>query len=169
MTAACGSCGSPIETVLSLGDQPLANALLTAETLDAPEPRFPLALAVCPTCGLVQITEAVAPERMFREYAYFSSVSDAFVEHARTIATRMAEAEALDRSSLVIEIASNDGYLLQHYAAKGIPVLGIDPARNIAAAAIARGVPTLAEFFDRTSPTSSGGRVEPRTSSTPTT
>ena len=150
MTAACGSCGSPIETVLSLGDQPLANALLTVETLDAPEPRFPLALAVCPACGLVQITEAVAPERMFREYAYFSSVSDAFVEHARTIATRMAAAEALDGSSLVIEIASNDGYLLQHYAAQGIPVLGIDPARNIAAAAIARGVPTLAEFFDPT-------------------
>jgi SAM-dependent methyltransferase len=150
VTVACGSCGSAIETVLSLGDQPLANALLTAKTLDAPEPRFPLALAVCPKCGLVQITEAVAPERMFREYAYFSSVSDAFVEHARAIATRMAEATALNAASLVIEIASNDGYLLQHYAAKGIPVLGIDPARNIAAAAIARGVPTLAEFFDRT-------------------
>jgi SAM-dependent methyltransferase len=85
---------------------------------------------------------------MFREYAYFSSVSDAFVEHARAIATRMAEAEALTGKSLVIEIASNDGYLLQHYAAQGIPVLGIDPARNIAAAAIARGVPTLAEFFE---------------------
>jgi SAM-dependent methyltransferase len=147
VTAACGGCGSRLEPVLSLGDQPLANALLTTESLDAPEPRFPLTLAVCPTCGLVQITEAVPPERMFLEYAYFSSVSDAFVEHARTIATRMIAARKLVESSLVVEIASNDGYLLQHYAAAGIPVLGIDPARNIAAAAIARGVPTLAEFF----------------------
>jgi SAM-dependent methyltransferase len=145
---ACAACGSNLEPVLSLGDQPLANALLTAETLDAPEDRFPLTLALCPVCGLVQITEPVPPERMFREYAYFSSVSDAFVEHARVIATRMLTAGHLDGSSLVIEIASNDGYLLQHYAASGIPVLGIDPARNIAAAAIARGVPTLAEFFD---------------------
>jgi len=137
-----------LEPVLSLGDQPLANALLTDETLDAPEPRYPLTLAICPACGLVQITEAVPPEAMFREYAYFSSVSDAFVEHARAIATRMVSGSGLTDSSLVIEIASNDGYLLQHYAAAGVPVLGIDPARNIAAAANARGVPTLPEFFD---------------------
>ncbi len=148
MTTACGGCGSTLEPVLSLGDQPLANALLTTEMLDEPEPSFPLTLAVCPTCGLVQIMEAVPPELLFREYAYFSSVSDAFVEHARAIAMRMTAACRLTDLSLVIEVASNDGYLLQHYAARGIPVLGIDPARNIAAVATARGIPTLAEFFD---------------------
>jgi SAM-dependent methyltransferase len=148
VTVACGGCGSTLEPVLSLGDQPLANALLTADMLDAAESRYPLTLAICPSCTLVQITEAVPPELMFREYAYFSSVSDAFVEHARAIAERMIAACRLTADSLVMEIASNDGYLLQHYAAAGIPVLGIDPARNIAAAAIARGVPTLAEFFD---------------------
>jgi SAM-dependent methyltransferase len=148
VTTACGSCGSRLEPVLWLGDQPLANALLTAETLDQPEATFPLTLAVCTSCGLVQITEAVPPETLFREYAYFSSVSAAFVEHARLIAERMADACRLTGRSLVIEIASNDGYLLQHYAARGIPVLGIDPARNIAAAATERGIPTIAEFFD---------------------
>ena len=148
MTVSCGSCGAELVPVLSLGDQPLANALLTEETLADPEPRFPLTLAVCPVCGLVQITDPVPPEQMFREYAYFSSVSEAFVEHARIIATRMIAARHLTGDSLVIEIASNDGYLLQHYAAAGIPVLGIDPARNVAAAAMARGVPTVAEFFD---------------------
>ena len=148
MTTACGSCGSRLEPVLWLGNQPLANALLTAETVDRPEATFPLTLAVCSVCGLVQITEAVPPEVLFREYAYFSSVSAAFVEHARLIAERMAEARRLTDRSLVVEIASNDGYLLQHYAARGIPVLGIDPARNIAAAATARGIPTIPEFFD---------------------
>jgi SAM-dependent methyltransferase len=135
-------------TVLDLGNQPLANALLTSDALDQPELRVPLTLAICPACGLVQITAAVPPEQMFREYAYFSSVSDAFVEHARVIARRMIAARNLSATCLVVEIASNDGYLLQHYAAAGIPVLGIDPARNIAAAATARGVPTVAEFFD---------------------
>jgi SAM-dependent methyltransferase len=150
MSAACGWCATPLEIVLELGDQPLANALLTEEDLDRPEARFPLTLAICPSCGLVQITEAVPPERMFREYAYFSSVSDAFVAHAGAIAGRVRTGLGLGADSLVIEIASNDGYLLQHYAAAGVPVLGIDPARNIAAAANARGVPTLPEFFDAT-------------------
>jgi SAM-dependent methyltransferase len=146
----CGACGSALEPVLSLGEQPLANALLTPETLEDPEPRFPLTLALCPACGLVQITEPVPPEQMFRDYAYFSSVSDAFVEHAKAIATRMIATRRLTEASLVLEIASNDGYLLKHYADAGIPILGIDPARNVAEVAIARGVPTLAEFFDPT-------------------
>ena len=150
MSAACGWCATPLEVVLELGDQPLANALLTEEDLARPEARFPLTLAICPSCGLVQITEAVPPEQMFREYAYFSSVSDAFVAHAGAIAARVRTSLGLGADSLVIEIASNDGYLLQHYAAAGIPVLGIDPARNIAAAANARGFPTLPEFFDAT-------------------
>jgi SAM-dependent methyltransferase len=147
VTAACAGCGSGLREVLALGDQPLANAFLAAETLDDPEPRYPLTLAVCPCCGLAQITEPVAPEVLFREYAYFSSVSAAFVEHARQIAGRLIEERHLTEASLVMEVASNDGYLLQHYAARGIPVLGIDPARNVAEVANARGVPTLAEFF----------------------
>ncbi len=148
MTVACGGCGSVLEPVLSLGEQPLANALLTRETLGEPEPRFPLTLAICPACGLVQITEAVAPEQMFREYAYFSSVSDAFVEHAKAIAMRVIESRSLTKESLVVEVASNDGYLLKHYADAGIPILGIDPARNVAEVARSRGVPTITEFFD---------------------
>ena len=144
----CRGCGRPgLEVVLDLGEQPLANAIIKQDDLASPEPRYPLALAYCPDCWLVQITEAVAPELLFREYTYFSSVSDAFVEHARGIAERLIAERGLGPDSLVVELASNDGYLLQHYAAAGVPVLGIDPARNVAEVATARGVPTLAEFF----------------------
>ena len=144
----CRGCGEDaLEVVLDLGTQPLANALLDPDDLDRPEPRYPLALAFCPSCSLVQITETVPPEALFREYAYFSSVSDEMVEHAREIAERMIRERRLGPDSLVIELASNDGYLLQHYVAHGIPVLGIDPARNVADAATARGIPTIAEFF----------------------
>jgi len=147
---ACRGCGrSGLSLVLDLGQMPLANAILAPEDLARPEPRYPLALAYCPACWLVQITETVAPELLFREYTYFSSVSDEFVEHARAIADRLIVARHLGPSSLVVELASNDGYLLQHYAGAGVPVLGIDPARNIAEVATARGVPTLAEFFTR--------------------
>ena len=120
---------------------------VTSDQLDQPEPHYPLELASCGVCRLIQITESVPPETMFREYAYFSSVSDAFVEHARQVANRLAAERGLDGSSLVLEVASNDGYLLQHYARAGIPVLGIDPARNIAEAATVRGIPTMPEFF----------------------
>ena len=146
----CRGCGkSGLAVVLDLGEQPLANAILKESDLALPEPRFPLAMAYCPECWLVQITENVPPEVLFREYTYFSSVSDAFVEHSRVIAERLIAQRALGPDSLVIELASNDGYLLQHYARAGVPVLGIDPARNIAEVATARGVPTLAEFFTR--------------------
>jgi len=148
--ASCRGCGRPgLEVVLDLGEQPLANAIIKQDDLASPEPRYPLALAYCPDCWLVQITETVAPELLFREYTYFSSVSDAFVEHARGIAERLIAEQRLGSNSLVVELASNDGYLLQHYAAAGVPVLGIDPARNVAEVATARGVPTLAEFFTR--------------------
>jgi SAM-dependent methyltransferase len=147
---ACRGCGrSGLEVVLDLGDMPLANAILEESDLGRPEPRFPLALAYCPDCWLVQITETVAPDLLFRDYTYFSSVSDAFVEHARGIAERLIAERSLGSDSLVVELASNDGYLLQHYARAGVPVLGIDPARNVAEVATARGVPTLAEFFTR--------------------
>ncbi len=148
--AACRSCGSSVlQAVLSLGRTPLANSLLTADQLDRPEPVYPLELVFCAACGLVQITETVAPEVLFREYVYFSSFSDALLQHARTLAERLIDARRLDRSSCVIEIASNDGYLLQFYQRRGIPVLGIEPARNVAQVAREqRGIPTLSEFFD---------------------
>jgi SAM-dependent methyltransferase len=144
----CRGCGkAELTVVLDLGEMPLANAILVEADLVKPEPRFPLALAYCPECWLVQITETVSPDILFRDYTYFSSVSDAFVEHSRVIAERLIAERGLAADSLVVELASNDGYLLQHYAAAGVPVLGIDPARNIAEVASARGVPTLAEFF----------------------
>jgi SAM-dependent methyltransferase len=146
----CRGCGrAGLTLVLDLGEMPLANAILKEQDLDRPEPRFPLAMAYCPSCWLVQITETIPPDVLFREYTYFSSVSDAFVEHSRVIAERLIAQRGLGPESLVIELASNDGYLLQHYARAGVPVLGIDPARNIAEVATARGVPTLAEFFTR--------------------
>src|ERR1700750_841024 len=113
--ATCRSCGNKeLKEVLSLGRMPLANALLTVEQLSQSEELFPLDLAFCPECTLVQITETVPPEKLFREYAYFSSFSDAWVRHARQLTGRLMQARSLDPASLVVEIASNDGYLLQH-------------------------------------------------------
>lgn len=144
----CRSCGSPqIRPILSLGETPLANAIVSVEELGQADPRFPLDLAFCEACSLVQITEDVSAEKLFRQYVYFSSFSDTVVENARTIARRLVEARHLDSGSLVIELASNDGYLLQHYQGAGVPVLGIEPALNIAEVARARGIETVAEFF----------------------
>lgn len=146
---ACRSCGhTELSDVLSLGRTPLANALLSAEQLNDPEPTYPLDLVFCPHCTLVQITETVPPEELFREYLYFSSFSDALLRHAEKIAQRIIESRGLNGASLVMEIASNDGYLLQYYQRAGVPVLGIEPATNIAAVAQKeRGVNTLCEFF----------------------
>jgi len=135
--------------ILSLGRTPLANALLTAAQLDQPEATYPLDLAFCPHCTLVQITETVPPAHLFREYLYFSSFSETVLENASDIAGRLAARLNLDGASLVVEIASNDGYLLQHYRTWGIPVLGIEPARNVARVAEARGVRTLSAFFSQ--------------------
>jgi SAM-dependent methyltransferase len=121
--------------------------LLSEAQLGTPEPTFPLDVAFCTTCTLVQLTETVPPAALFTEYVYFSSFSDAAVEHARRLTERVVADRGLGAGSLVIEVASNDGYLLQHYARAGVPVLGIEPARNIAAAAAARGIPTMNEFF----------------------
>jgi SAM-dependent methyltransferase len=144
----CRSCGgaNTVE-VLSLGTTPLANSLLKSEQLTQPEPKFPLDLAVCPDCTLVQITESVPPEALFREYLYFSSFSDTMLQHARTLVERLIPARNLSGDSLVVEIASNDGYLLQYYREQGIPVLGIEPAVNIAVVAEEKGIRTLCEFF----------------------
>ena len=144
----CRSCDhAPVTPVLSLGRTPLANALLTESQLAEPEATFPLDLVFCERCGLVQITETVAPEILFREYVYFSSYSDSAVASAGALAERLTSERGLGPSSLVMEAASNDGYLLQTYVRRGVPVLGIEPATNIAAVAEKRGVPTLNEFF----------------------
>jgi hypothetical protein len=145
----CRSCGaSGLRTILDLGSQPLANALRNEEQLAEPERTFPLTLAFCPECALVQILETVPPEELFTEYLYFSSYSDTMLTHARAIVGRMIETRGLDERSLVVEIASNDGYLLQYYKAANVPVLGVEPASNIARVARdERGIPTLCDFF----------------------
>ncbi|MGQ9890046.1 MAG: class I SAM-dependent methyltransferase [Aggregatilineales bacterium] len=146
----CRSCGSlNLRLIFSLGRTPLANALLTAEQLGAPEPVYPLDVVFCSDCALVQITETVPPEVLFSEYLYFSSFSDTMLKHAEALADELTQVRGLGAGSLVVEIASNDGYLLQFYKQRGVPVLGIEPAANIARVAEAeRGIPTLCEFFD---------------------
>jgi SAM-dependent methyltransferase len=147
--ARCRSCGSgSIEVFLRLGELPLPDALLREDELAGPEPRYPLELALCPTCALVQILESVPPEKLFVDnYLYFSSFSDDLLEHAREEALGLARERSLGPGSLVVEIASNDGYLLRNFVELGVPVLGIDPAPTQAEAAEAAGVPTLQEFF----------------------
>jgi hypothetical protein len=147
----CRACGQEkLRLILSLGSTPLANALLTAEQLDRPEARYPLDLVFCPRCTLVQITETVPPDLLFRDYVYFSSFSDTVLQQAQAVAERLVSRHGLGPHSLVVEVASNDGYLLQHYHRRGIPVLGIEPARNIARVAEERGIHTIAEFFGAT-------------------
>lgn len=146
--ASCRSCGSADLTVfLSLGNLPLANGLVERQDLDQPEERFPLDVAICPSCSLVQLTESVPPDKMFRHYRYFSSFSDTMVEHARGLAERMVSSRRLGAGSRVVELGSNDGYLLRHFQERGVPVLGIEPARNVAEEALRRGIPTLCEYF----------------------
>jgi hypothetical protein len=144
----CRACGShDLLPVLDLGDQPLANGLRAARDLDRPEPRFPLALVRCESCSLVEILDSVPPEALFGDYPYFSSVIKALVAHAHALAVENTDRFDLGPDSLVVEIASNDGYLLQHYRDAGIPILGVEPARNIAPVARERGIPTRCEFF----------------------
>jgi SAM-dependent methyltransferase len=147
----CRSCrATPLEPILSLGQTPLANALLTADQLDQPERVYPLDLVFCPRCTLVQITETVPPEVLFRVYLYHSSFSDGMLQHAEALVTRLIASQNLNNRSLVVEIASNDGDLLQYYGQQGIPVLGIEPAENIAhIAQTERSVRTVPEFFGR--------------------
>jgi SAM-dependent methyltransferase len=144
----CRSCSAAkLVSIIDLGRTPLANALLAPEQLAEPEDLYPLELVFCPTCALVQITETVPPEKLFREYFYLSSFSDTMLRHAETVVTKLIPAQNLNADSLVIEVASNDGYLLQYYKQASIPVLGIEPATNIARIAEERGVPTICDFF----------------------
>ena len=126
---------------------PLCESFLTADQIDQMEPYFPLHVLVCSNCFLVQLQEYVKPEHIFSEYAYFSSYSTFWVEHARQYCEMITQRLGLGPKSQVFEIASNDGYLLQHFLPMGIPVTGIEPAGNVAAVARQKNIPTLVEFF----------------------
>ena len=144
----CRLCAAPLErTFVDLGLSPLANSYLEPEDLLRGESFYPLRVFVCEECLLVQLPVFVTPDAIFDEYAYFSSVSDSWVDHARRYVETAVGRFDLDSKSRVVEIASNDGYLLQFFVERGIPALGIEPSANVAAAAEERGIPTVVEFF----------------------
>ncbi len=149
--AACRGCGvDSLKQFLDLGQTPLADALVTEEVVNDPslEERFPLVVAFCPVCALVQITEDVEPQKLYVDnYLYFSSFSDHLLKHSRDHALGLIASQGLGGDSLVVELASNDGYLLKNFVDDGIPVIGFDPAPDQAAVANDVGVPTRAEFF----------------------
>jgi SAM-dependent methyltransferase len=148
ITDACRLCGSGLEhTFVDLGMSPLCERFLASGQLDAMEPYYPLHVLVCETCFLVQLKEYVKPGDIFREYAYFSSYSTTWVAHARTYCEMIGARLGLGPESLVVEVASNDGYLLQHFLPLGVAVLGIEPAANVAEVAIKNGIPTRVDFF----------------------
>ncbi|MPZ18396.1 MAG: methyltransferase domain-containing protein [Luteitalea sp.] len=147
---ACRFCGEGLKhSFVDLGMSPLCESYVTGDRLDHMEPFYPLHVLVCHHCLLVQLGEYVAPDEIFSEYAYFSSYSDSWLEHARCYARAMTNRVGLGPHSLVVEVASNDGYLLQHFVDQQIPVLGIEPAANVAAAAASKGVRTVVRFFGR--------------------
>ena len=144
----CLFCGTALRhTFVDLGMSPLCESYVAKEKLNDMEPFFPLHVYVCDQCFLVQLQEYVSPAEIFTEYAYFSSYADSWVEHMRRYADMITGRLDLGRESLVVEVASNDGYLLQHFVKKGIPVLGIEPAANVARVAAEKGIPTLVRFF----------------------
>jgi SAM-dependent methyltransferase len=144
----CRSCGAADgSTVLDLGLQPLANSLVPAGLAGKPERRCKLVLNLCRACRLLQLGEIVSPEDLFSEYVYFSSFSNRMLEHAATYVEDSVQAHRLTTGSFVVEIASNDGYLLKHFVSRGIPCLGVEPAHNVAAAARTQGVDTIEAFF----------------------
>jgi SAM-dependent methyltransferase len=146
----CRFCASLLEHVfVDLGMSPLCESYVTAEKLSAMEPFYPLVVYVCHECFLVQLEEFVPPEEIFTEYAYFSSYADSWVEHARRYTEMIVGRLGLGPESFVVEVASNDGYLLQHFVERSVPCLGIEPAANVARDAEARAVPTLVDFFGR--------------------
>ena len=147
----CRVCGTVLDTTfVDLGHTPLANSYLSEEQLSRPEPAYPLHARVCGRCLLVQVEAAVAPAEIFSDYAYFSSVSESWVAHAGRFADEARQSLGLGPSSSVVEVASNDGYLLQHFVKAGVPVLGVEPAANVAEMARAAGVPTETAFFGGT-------------------
>ena len=147
-TGRCRFCGSPLEhTFVNLGKSPLCESFLAVEQLNQMEAFYPLHVYVCGECFLVQLQEYVSGEEIFTEYAYFSSYSDSWLAHARRYTEQMIRQLGLSTTSQVIEVASNDGYLLQYFVERGVPALGIEPAANIAKVASEKGVPTLVKFF----------------------
>ena len=147
-TATCRFCGSGRQaTFVDLGMSPLCESILDVSQLNQMEAFYPLHVFVCEECFLVQVQEYVKPEHIFTEYAYFSSYSDTWLAHASNYTHSMIERFGLATHSHVVELASNDGYLLQYFVQAGIPVLGIEPAKNVAEVAVGKGVPTLVEFF----------------------
>ena len=145
---ACRFCGKPLEHVFAdLGMSPLANSYLGPEQLAGMEPFYPLRAYVCSSCLLVQLEEFETPDRIFSDYAYFSSYSTTWLKHSKAYVEQMTERFNLNSSSHVVELASNDGYLLQYFHDRRIPVLGIEPAANVAKLALQKGIPTLVEFF----------------------
>lgn len=148
MTGGCRFCGVSLRhTFVDLGMSPLANTYVTSAQLNHMEPFYPLHVYVCERCFLVQLEEFASPEHIFSDYAYFASYSDTWLRHAQRYVEMAIERFGLDTHSHVAEIASNDGYLLQYFVAKGIPALGIEPAANVAETAIQKGIPTRVEFF----------------------
>jgi SAM-dependent methyltransferase len=146
----CRFCGAPLRHVFAdLGSSPLANAYIEPERVSAMEPYYPLRALVCGRCFLVQLEEFETPAQIFSDYAYFSSYSSSWLEHCRSYVERMIEVLGLDERHRVVELASNDGYLLQYFHARGIDVLGIEPAANVAEVALQKGIPTVVDFFGR--------------------
>ncbi|MFZ1106326.1 MAG: class I SAM-dependent methyltransferase [Hyphomicrobiaceae bacterium] len=144
----CRLCGTALEhTFVDLGMSPLCESFLARDELDTMEPYFPLHALVCGACFLVQLKEYVSPRHIFSEYAYFSSYSTTWVAHAKDYCAAITRRMRLGCDSLVVELASNDGYLLQHFVPLGIPVLGIEPAANVAKVAIQKGIPCRVDFF----------------------
>jgi SAM-dependent methyltransferase len=144
----CRFCETPLEhTFIDLGVSPLANSYLKTEQLQQMEPFYPLHVYVCKNCHLVQLPLAQSPEEIFSDYAYFSSYSESWLKHAKTYTEQMVKRFGFGPHSQIVEIASNDGYLLQYFKEKGIPVLGIEPAKNVAEEAQKAGIPTIVKFF----------------------
>jgi len=148
---ACLSCGAPLRhTLIDLGEQPLANAYLVREQLEAgDEPRYPLHARICADCLLVQVEKVVSPAEIFSDYAYFSSYSPSWLAHCSDYARTVTDRLGLGPDSMVIEVASNDGHLLANFVSSGMPVLGVEPAANVAKVAVEGGVPTEVAFFGR--------------------
>jgi hypothetical protein len=148
--ASCRFCGSALlHTFTDLGMSPPCESFLSADQLNGMEAFYPLHVFVCEHCFLVQLQEYVSPEQIFTEYAYFSSYSVSWLAHAKAYTEDMVKRFQLSRDSLAVELASNDGYLLQYFVEQGVPVLGVEPAANVARKAIEKGIPTLVRFFDR--------------------
>jgi len=146
----CKSCGSSdISMVLSLGRMPLANAFLTPDQLVQKEETYPLDVVLCNNCSLLQITKTVPPEKLFREYLYFTSYSTTMLRHAKELVKKLMNLKTFNSKSLVMELGSNDGYLLQYFKEFNVPVLGIEPAKNVAKVSREKGIETICEFFGK--------------------